>query len=96
MQIRDASELHFFVILVVGVHAPDVMMRAEQVLDRQHGRNHRVILVVVLVHAVAAGNLEILERIQVRPNHGEGILVSLVVHGVGLRHPHNRSAYNFR
>src|SRR5688500_18897643 len=40
------------VVLLLDVHGPDVVVRAEEVLHREHRGEHRVILVVVLVHPV--------------------------------------------
>src|SRR4051794_25744889 len=37
------------VVLGLDVHRPDVVVGAEDVLDGEHGRVHRVVLVVVLV-----------------------------------------------
>src|SRR5205823_2606746 len=45
--------LLLFVVLLLDVDRPDVVVGAEDVLHREHGREHRVVLVVVLVHAVA-------------------------------------------
>src|SRR5688572_24961859 len=42
------------VVLLFDVHGPDVVVGSEQVLHGEHGREHRVVLVVVLVHPVAA------------------------------------------
>src|SRR4029079_3204406 len=36
-----------FVVLLFDVHRPDVVVGAEDVLDREHRREHRVVLVVV-------------------------------------------------
>src|SRR5438105_7437033 len=47
------------VVLGVDVDAPDVVMGAQDVLDRQHRGVHRVILVVVPVHAVAAHRIHV-------------------------------------
>jgi len=49
------SELGFLMVDILDVYAPHIMMRAEgNVLSGQHGSEHRVILIVVPVHAVAA------------------------------------------
>ena len=45
-------------VLLFDVHGPDVVVRAEEVLDRQHRGVHGVVLVVVLVHAVAADEVQ--------------------------------------
>src|SRR5213078_375832 len=48
------------VVLLLDVHAPDVVVRAGgDVLGRQHRRVHRVVLVVVPVHAVAADGVDV-------------------------------------
>ena len=46
-------------IFVLHVHAPDVVIRPEDILHRQHCGQHRVILIVVLVHAVAADRVHV-------------------------------------
>ena len=48
-----------FVVLLLDVHRPDVVVGAEDVLDREHRRVHRVVLVVVPVHAVAADRVHV-------------------------------------
>ena len=47
------------VVLLLDVDRPDVVMGAEDVLDGQHRRVHRVVLVVVLVHAVATDRMHV-------------------------------------
>src|SRR3546814_3107856 len=47
------------VVLGVDVHVPDVVIGTEDVLDRQHGRVHRVVLVVVAVHAIAPDGVDV-------------------------------------
>src|SRR5436305_11588878 len=54
--VRDA---HLFVVGTLGVDIPQVVPLAEQVAHGQHGREHGVILVVVLMQAVAAHRLHI-------------------------------------
>src|SRR5262245_46334923 len=50
---------NFLVIVEVGIHAPDVMLGALHVADDHHGREHRVILVVVLVHPVSPDRMQV-------------------------------------
>src|SRR6478609_5687928 len=78
------------VVPVLDVHRPHVVVGAEDVVDREDGRHHRVVLVVVLVHAVAP------RRHQVWCVLGDPVaqdrdvvLVVLVVDGIRLRHPHH-------
>ena len=52
-------------VVEVGVHRPDVVRRALHVPDGHHRRQHRVVLVVVLVHAVAADGVQVRDRIDV-------------------------------
>ena len=60
--------------------------------DGQHRREHRVILVVVLVHAVAADDLKVREAVQIRPRRRRSALcVAFVVDRIGLRHPDHRA-----
>src|SRR5438132_13219854 len=47
------------VVLGFDVHRPHVVVGSEDVLDGQHRREHRMILVVVLVHAVAAARKDV-------------------------------------
>src|SRR3981081_4520402 len=58
---RLGSAFAGLVVLRVPVHLPDVVQLAagENVLDGEHRRHHRVVLVVVLVHAVAAGDVQV-------------------------------------
>src|SRR6478736_1828136 len=79
------------VVLLLAVHLPHVVDRAgHDVLDREHRGVHRVVLVVVAVHAVAA------DRVHVGGAVGEPLahalhvgLVAVVVEGVRLRDPHH-------
>ena len=65
--------------------------RAEDVLDGEHGREHRVVLVVVLVHAVAARRGARWGRARRATSRRtlDVVLVVLVVDGIRLRHPHD-------
>src|SRR5215471_5194331 len=47
------------VVFLLDVHLPQVEPLAEDVARRQDARQHRVVLVVVLVHAVAADELKV-------------------------------------
>src|SRR5262249_48912893 len=47
------------VVLLFDIHRPHVVVRTEDVLDRQHRGIHRVILVVVTVHAVTADGIHV-------------------------------------
>ena len=77
----------FFVVLGVGVDLPGVEpAQAQDVPRGQQRGHHRVILVVVLVHAVAAGQLEVGQVGQPAADHGQVGLVLVVVDRVGLGH----------
>ena len=62
-----------------------VVDAVHDVLDRRHRGQHRVILVVVFVHAVAAHQEEILEAVDVTANHVEAV-VAAKISGIGLGH----------
>ena len=47
------------VVLLLDVHVPHVVVGAEDVLDREHRGEHRVVLVVVAVHAVASDRMHV-------------------------------------
>src|SRR5687768_10891032 len=50
---RVGLELLLLVVLVVGIDHPDVVRSTPHVGDRHHRGEHRVVLIVVLVHPVA-------------------------------------------
>src|SRR5581483_4067013 len=80
-----------FVILGLDVYRPRVMPRAvEDVLDGQHRRVHRVVLVVVLVHAVATDRVHVAGVLLEPAAHDVDVLaVVLVVGRIRLRHPND-------
>ncbi len=49
----------FLVVLLFDVHRPDVVVGAEDVLHAEHRGVHRVVLVVVAVHAVATDRVHV-------------------------------------
>ena len=63
---RRVSPVLLLVVLLLDVHRPDVVVGAEDVLDREHRGEHRVVLVVVAVHAVAADRIHV-RRVLVEP-----------------------------
>ncbi len=76
-------------ILVIDVDAPDgVLVRASRsdAVDRGLGGQHRVILIVVAVHAVAADEKKVGDAIKICPHLAE-IRVRTEIRGVRLRHP---------
>jgi hypothetical protein len=91
--LRDPIHIHrspttdLLVILLVGAHAPQVMLFSQhQGAHRQHAGEHRVVLVVVAGQPIAADRLHILQAIDESPNGGEVFAVVGVVHRIGLRH----------
>src|SRR6266702_4399852 len=84
------------VVLLFDVHAPDVVAGAGgDVLGREHRRVHRVVLVVVAVHAVAPDGVDV-RRAVVEPLDDAGHigLVVLVVEGIRLGHPHDVAGFD--
>src|SRR5215469_18601952 len=66
-----------FVILHLGVDRPDVVLvrpPLDDVVDRRHGRQHRVVLVVVLVHPVSADQEKIVELVHELANRWEPVV----------------------
>ena len=57
--VRPAPVRPLLVVLLFHVHRPDVVCRPVDVLDGEHGRVHGMVLVVVLVHAVAADGVHV-------------------------------------
>lgn len=57
-----------FVILVIGIDRPDVVSIAEQVAHRQHGGQHRVVLIVVFVQTIPTGRLQVREALKIVPD----------------------------
>src|SRR5438105_1651214 len=82
------SGVTLLVVLLVDVDTPDVVIGAEDVLHRQHRGVHRMVLVVVAVHAVAADGIDV-GRVLLEPgaHRLDTGLVRVVVEGVRLRHP---------
>ena len=56
---RRPAGVVLLVVLLFDVDRPDVVVGTVDVLDGQHGRVHGVVLVVVLVHAVAAHRVDV-------------------------------------
>ena len=63
------------------------MRRTPHVRDRHHRREHRVVLIVVLVHPVAAHGVEIRDLVDVAAQHGQVARVRRIVDRVRLGHP---------
>jgi hypothetical protein len=59
------------VVLSVRVHFPYIECDPFDISRREQRRHYRVILVVVLVHAIAAGDLEIGEPREATADFGE-------------------------
>src|SRR5256885_1128337 len=81
-----------FVVLGVLVDVPDVVngFACQDVLDGEHSRHHGMVLVVVLVHAVAADEMQRREALgQFGADRLDVLLVALVVDGIGLLLAHD-------
>src|SRR5216684_2285165 len=84
---RIRRALALFVVLGVLVDAPDVvhLPPGEDVLHRQHGGHHRMVLVVVLVHPIAPGEVQGRETLlHLAPDHFDVRGIARVVDRVGL------------
>ena len=65
---------------------------AVEVVHRPDGGEHRVVRVVVAMHAVAPDLLKIVDRLKPAPDLGHPPLVVGVVDGVGVGHAHHVAA----
>jgi len=93
MLVRDVG----LVVDALGVHFPDVVVRAgEQVVDRAHRRQHRVVGVVVAMQPVAADLLQVLDPVEPAPNRRNAFRVVGVVDRVGLRDADREPALHLR
>ncbi len=80
-------------VLLLGVDRPDVRFVGpafQHVVDRRHGGEHGVVHVVVAVHAVAADQEEVLERIEPALKLAESA-VGAEVGGIRFGHPDHRA-----
>ena len=68
-------------------------MPAAMLSTRHHGGEHRMVLVVVFVHAVAADQKQILERVDVVAHFGKS-LVGAEIGRIGLGHANHRRVAN--
>src|SRR5262249_13816347 len=59
VRVRSSFATNFFMKLLVNVYLPYVIVGTENVLDREHCSQHRVILVVVFVHSVTTYQIDI-------------------------------------
>src|SRR5438034_2413223 len=89
--------LDFLVILLLRVHAPQIVMLVLQEISHgEEAGQHGVVLVVVPMQAVPADGLEILEPVHELPHQGQGVAVAGVIHGIGLGHPEHASVADLR
>src|SRR4029077_13019007 len=63
LRARHRAHVGFLVIFLVRVDRPEIVALAEEVPHGESRRQHRMVLVVVLVHAVAADQLEVREAL---------------------------------
>jgi hypothetical protein len=83
------------VILEIRVHRPDVVPGALHVLHGEHRGQHRVVLVVVLVHAVAADGVQVGDRVEERAHGVQPFPIRGIVDRIRLRHPQHRAVHDF-
>ena len=70
----------FFVVLGVRVDLPGIeLAEAHDVPGGEERGHHRVVLVVVLVHAVPAGQLEVAQVLEPVPDRRQMVLIDVVV-----------------
>src|SRR5438477_1948733 len=95
LQVRVLLLDVFLVVDALGVHGPEVVLRAaHEVLHRAHCGEHRVVRVVVAMQAIAAHLLEVADGLEPRADRSDPRLVVAVVHRIGLRHAHGVAALN--
>jgi hypothetical protein len=84
-----------FVVLLLNVDRPHVVGRTEEVVHREHCGVHRVVRIVVAVHAVAPHRKYVWHfGLQPRPNRLNVLTVRCVVHRVRLWHAHHVTLNN--
>src|SRR4051794_1502647 len=76
--------LGFLMIFLFDIHRPQVVTFPEDVLHRKHGGEHRMVLVVVAVHAVAADDLKVREVVEPLADGAQGIAIMLVIDRIGF------------
>ena len=83
-------------VLGLDIDLPHVVGGAvDDVLDGEHRRVHRVVLIVVAMHAVAAHRVDIGDvRVEPASQHIDVVVVGGVVHRVGLRHPNHEPLFH--
>src|SRR5439155_8263897 len=95
---RSWAYLFRFVVLVVDVDVPDRILVGSARGDRFHsglGGQHRVILVVVAVHAVAADEKDVGDRVDVGANAAK-LGITPEIRGIGLWHTNDRGLDDVR
>src|SRR5215217_3496470 len=86
------ASLALLVVHGLGVHRPDVVVGAvHEVVHGAHGREHRVVRVVVPVKAVAADLDVVVEAVEPRADRRDAAVVLGVVHRIGLGHALNEA-----
>src|SRR5205823_7118757 len=69
----------FLVVLLLDIDRPQVVALAQDILHREHRGEHRMILVVVAVHAIAADRLQVGEIVEPFADNPECIGIFLIV-----------------
>jgi hypothetical protein len=67
------------------IDRPDIVIGPQDIARREHGRQHRMILVVVPMLPVSSHALEVFDRVHPGRNHGDRVLVHRVIDGIRLR-----------
>src|SRR5689334_7801380 len=82
------SPLLLFVVLIVHVDVPDVALvypSGGDVFDRHPRRQHRMVLIVVAMHAVATDEEQVLDGVGMLPDRSE-VRVAAEIGGIGFGH----------
>src|SRR5580698_3462140 len=78
-------------IFHLRIDRPNIVLAqdtANDVIHSRHGGQHRVILIVVLVHPVTADQVEIMETVKIFPDYVKSV-VSSEIGGISLRNAHH-------
>src|ERR1051326_126520 len=78
--------LYFFVVLLVHIHAPEIVILPQDIPGCQHRRQHRMVLIVVFMHAIPTHQLQIGQAFDEVANDTHRIIITGIIYGVRLRH----------
>ena len=100
---ESTTAINFLVIVVIDIHRPNrslIRFPRENGLDRKLGREHRMVLIVVPMHAVAADQKEIVYSVDPATQFGK-IFICTEIRRICLRNTnygpvkHVRPIYHF-